>query len=80
MIAAVEREPLDDTCETQAVIPVKMRDADVMNAARRDICQNQLPLHPFARIKQKTFSIPTKQIGVMAALSRGRLTAGSEGN
>lgn len=51
---------------------MKMRHEDAGHAGGSHIGKNELPLGALTWIKQKTFSIPAKEIGAMVAQS-GRL-------
>jgi hypothetical protein len=70
----VQRHPLQHAGQAQAVIPVKVRDADVGDLARADPGEQHLPLGSLARVEQDPLAIPAQQVPIVVTAAGGRLT------
>ena len=55
-----------------------MRDEDFGDLRGGNVSVKHLPLCAFARIKEKTFRVPTQKIAVMIALARRNLARRAE--
>lgn len=69
----IERHPLQDTRQAQAVIPVEMGYADAGDLVSRDTSQKHLALGAFTRVEEQPFAVPEQQVTVVVAAARGRL-------
>ena len=75
---AVERDALDQPGEPQAVVPVEVRDQDVVNAGSANTGHDHLALGPFPGIEEQTAPVPPNEVAVVVAVACRDLTGGSE--
>jgi hypothetical protein len=76
----VQGHPLQHARQPQAVIAVKVRDADAGDLARGHAGEQHLALGSLPRVKQQAFSVPAQEVAVVVAVPGGRLARRAENN
>jgi hypothetical protein len=74
----VERDPLHDAGQAEAVVTVEVGDADPGQAAHRDAGDHQLALGALAGIEEDRLGVPAQQVTVLVAAAGRYLTGGAE--
>jgi hypothetical protein len=76
--ASIHGKPLKDAGQTEAVISVKVSNANMVNRRSRNSGHRELALGSLSGIKQKALAIPTQQIRIVVPFPGGNLAGCSK--
>lgn len=78
VLDVVEVEAHEHGAKPEAVIAVEVADEDAGDAWGRNISEDELPLGPFARIKEEPLLVPANEVGAVVALASRLLARRAE--
>ena len=78
LLPQVQGHPLEYARHPQAVVSVKVGDADAGDLAGRHPGEQHLPLGSLTRVEQQPFAVPAQEVAVVIAAAGGRLARRAE--